>query len=125
MFTANKTSYLLVFQQDYTLNQKFKYLIKMKTFIESEIEGYLAENLRDWRLEENALRRDFKFKTFVEAFSFMTAIALEAEKVDHHPDWTNSYNKVSIAFSTHSEKGITLLDYDLAGKTDELYKRYH
>lgn len=96
----------------------------MKTFIESEIEGYLSENLKDWRLEDNALRRDFKFKTFVEAFAFMTAIALEAEKVDHHPDWSNSYNKVSIALTTHSEKGISQQDYDLAGKIDALFKKF-
>lgn len=121
---ANKTTYLLVFQLDSSLNQKFKNQNPMKTFTESEIEAYITENLKDWRLEENAIKRDFKFKTFVEAFSFMTAIALEAEKMDHHPDWSNSYNKVSIALATHSEKGITQNDYDLAGKTDALFKRY-
>lgn len=97
----------------------------MKTFTDNEIAAYLAENLKDWTLEEKTLKRDFKFKTFVEAFSFMTAIALEAEKADHHPDWYNSYNKVSIAFSTHSEKGVTQLDYDLAAKADTFFKRYN
>lgn len=96
----------------------------MKTFTENEITNYIAQQLKDWKFEGNALCRDFKFKNFVDAFSFMTAIALEAEKVDHHPDWSNSYNKVHIALSTHSEKGITQLDYDLAGKTDALFKRY-
>ncbi|MGE5395267.1 MAG: 4a-hydroxytetrahydrobiopterin dehydratase [Candidatus Saccharibacteria bacterium] len=96
----------------------------MKTFTESEITNYITQQLKDWKLENNSLRRDFKFKNFVDAFSFMTAIALEAEKADHHPDWSNSYNKVSIAFATHSEKGITQLDYDLAGKTNALYKRF-
>lgn len=96
----------------------------MKTFTESEITSYITQQLKEWKYEGNALSREFKFKNFVDAYSFMTSIALEAEKADHHPDWSNSYNKVSIAFSTHSEKGITQLDYDLAGKTDAIFKRY-
>lgn len=96
----------------------------MKTFTESEITEYITQQLKDWSYEQNALKRDFKFKDFVDAFSFMTAIALEAEKADHHPDWSNSYNKVSISLSTHSEKGITQRDYDLAAKADALFKRF-
>ena len=96
----------------------------MKTFTESEITGYMAQNLKEWKLEGNAIKREFKFKNFVDAFSFMTAIALEAEKVDHHPDWSNSYNKVSIALSTHSEKGVTQRDYDMAGVADAQFKRF-
>jgi len=96
----------------------------MKTFTNDEVAGYLANHLKNWALKETALNRDFKFKTFVEAFSFMTSIALEVEKMDHHPDWTNSYNKVSIALSTHSANGITQLDFDLADKIDQIYKKY-
>ena len=96
----------------------------MKTFNQQEIATQLEQTLKSWKLDENALKRDFKFKNFVESFSFMTAIALEAEKMDHHPDWSNSYNKVAISLSTHSEKGITQNDFDLAAKIDNLFKRY-
>ena len=96
----------------------------MKAISNDEVAGYLANHLKNWTLKETAINRDFKFKTFVEAFSFMTAIALEVEKIDHHPDWTNSYNKVNIELSTHSANGITQLDFDLADKIDQIYKKY-
>lgn len=96
----------------------------MKTYTNDEIADHLAQNFKFWRYDGKAINREFKFKNFVEAFSFMTAIALEVEKIDHHPDWSNSYNKVSIALSTHSEKGITQNDFDLAGKIDAIFKRY-
>lgn len=96
----------------------------MEAISKEEVTGYLANHLKNWSFKETALHRDFKFKTFVESFSFMTSIALEVEKMDHHPDWTNSYNKVSIDLSTHSAKGITQLDFDLAGTIDTIYKKY-
>ena len=58
----------------------------MKTLTNEEVTISLKKDLKDWTFEKNAIKRDFKFRTFVEAFSFMTSIALEAEKVDHHPD---------------------------------------
>lgn len=58
--------------------------------------------------------QEFSFKSFAEAFSFMTHVALLAEKADHHPDWSNSYNKVRIALSTHSAGGVTEKDVALA-----------
>ncbi len=61
-----------------------------------------------------SISQDFTFKTFAEAFSFMTHVALLAEKADHHPDWSNSYNKVSISLSTHSAGGLTEKDLNLA-----------
>jgi 4a-hydroxytetrahydrobiopterin dehydratase len=94
----------------------------MNALSKSEVVNYLSVHLLNWTFEETAIKRDFKFKTFVEAFSFMTAIALEAEKADHHPDWSNVYNKVSITLNTHSANGITQQDFDLAGKIDSLYK---
>ena len=71
-----------------------------------------------------ALLREFQFKTFRQAFAFMTEVALEAERANHHPDWQNSYNKVTIALSTHSEKRITEKDFALAGKIERIYSRY-
>ena len=96
----------------------------MKVFSKDEVVSYLALDLQNWNFKEMSINRDFKFKTFVEAFSFMTAIALEVEKLDHHPDWTNSYNKVSIALSTHSANGITQMDFDVADKINKIYKKY-
>jgi len=96
----------------------------MKALTNDEVTSYLVNHLKSWTFKETALNRDFKFKTFVEAFSFMTAIALEVEKMDHHPDWTNSYNIVSIALSTHSANGITQMDFDLANIIDQTFKKY-
>ena len=96
----------------------------MKALTELEVASFLTDNLQDWTFEKNSINRDFKFKTFIEAFSFMTAIALVAEKLNHHPDWSNSYNKVSIALTNHEAKGVTQLDFDLASKIDRLFKNY-
>lgn len=64
-----------------------------------------------WTESKNQLSRDFKFKDFTEAFAFMTRVALIAEKMDHHPTWTNTYNTVSIQLSTH-DAGNTVTDLD-------------
>ncbi|MCF8302249.1 MAG: 4a-hydroxytetrahydrobiopterin dehydratase [Bacteroidales bacterium] len=73
-----------------------------------------------WKEENNKLTRTFEFKNFVEAFSFMTQVALLAEKRDHHPDWSNSYNKVEISLMSHDVGKITERDRELASKIDEL-----
>ncbi len=69
----------------------------------------------NWKEQDNSLRAEFKFKNFVEAFSFMTAVALIAEKQNHHPKWTNTYNVVAFELSTHDEGNtVTQKDHDLA-----------
>jgi 4a-hydroxytetrahydrobiopterin dehydratase len=98
--------------------------VDMKTFNESEISGRLTKDLKGWRYEKDAIRKDFEFGNFIEAFSFMTAVALEAEKSDHHPEWSNVYNKVSIALNTHSAGGITDLDFNLAGRIENANGRF-
>ena len=95
----------------------------MKALTKEEVKSYLALNLKSWTQTETAIMQEFKFRNFVEAFSFMTAIALEAEKMDHHPDWKNVYNQVTISLNTHSANGITQLDFDLAKKIDAIYKK--
>jgi 4a-hydroxytetrahydrobiopterin dehydratase len=81
----------------------------MKALSEQEVVRFMKENLKDWTVVKNTIPRDFKFKTFVEAFSFMTAVALEAEKLNHHPDWSNSYNKVSISLTNHEANGVSYI----------------
>lgn len=74
-----------------------------------------------WKEENNKLYKKFKFKTFSEAFAFMTRIALEAEKMDHHPLWTNEYNQLEIWLSSHDAGDIvTDKDKKLAKKIDAL-----
>lgn len=77
--------------------------------------------MSNWKEENNSLKRKFKFKDFIEAWSFMTKVAMTAEKMNHHPEWSNVYNKVEITLTTH-DKGntITEKDRELAKKIDEL-----
>jgi 4a-hydroxytetrahydrobiopterin dehydratase len=74
-----------------------------------------------WKEADNCLQRDFEFKNFVDAFGFMSRVALLAEKMNHHPNWSNVYNKVSIRLNTH-DAGDTVTDRDrkLAAAIDKL-----
>ena len=72
------------------------------------------ESVNDWVLENGKLRREFRFANFVEAFGFMTCAAIEAEKMNHHPEWFNVYNKVVVDLTTHDAGGISELDFRLA-----------
>lgn len=80
--------------------------------------------LGDWSYDaaRKALHRDVAFHDFSEAFAFMTQVALIAEKSGHHPDWSNGYNRVSIALSTHDAGGVTQKDVALATAIDKLLK---
>jgi 4a-hydroxytetrahydrobiopterin dehydratase len=79
----------------------------------------LAE-LSGWRLVENrdAIEKSFKFRTFNEAWGFMSRVALAAEKMNHHPEWFNVYNRVDIVLSTHDCGGLSELDIKLAKRID-------
>jgi 4a-hydroxytetrahydrobiopterin dehydratase len=76
--------------------------------------------LPGWRYDAaaGALRRSLRFADFAEAFAFMTRVALAAEQADHHPDWSNSWNRVDVALTTHSEGGVTARDLALARTID-------
>lgn len=78
--------------------------------------GMALESLPFWSLaaDGKSLVRELVFADFSAAFCFMTAVALAAEKMDHHPDWSNAWNKVSVALTTHSSGGVTALDVRLA-----------
>ena len=84
--------------------------------LSDEERGKALEALPGWRYDESAgaIWRDFAFVDFPAAFAFMTRSALAAEKADHHPDWSNSWNKVEIALTTHSAGGLTAKDVALA-----------
>jgi len=79
--------------------------------------------LHGWRLEGGGLRREFEFADFSEAFAFMTRVALAAEKLDHHPDWSNVWNRVCVSLTTHDAGGVTDLDFRLASLMDRLMKK--
>ena len=68
--------------------------------------------------DRDAIRKSFKFKTFNQAFGFMTRVALAADKMDHHPEWSNVYNRVDIVLTTHSCGGLSELDLKLARKIE-------
>ncbi|HTK35972.1 MAG TPA: 4a-hydroxytetrahydrobiopterin dehydratase [Caulobacteraceae bacterium] len=80
------------------------------------------KSLPGWRSVSgrDALTKDFRFADFSAAFGFMTRVALAAEAMDHHPEWTNAYNRVEITLTTHSSGGVTALDLALARAIDRL-----
>ncbi|CAG8628365.1 6366_t:CDS:2 [Paraglomus brasilianum] len=88
----------------------------------------LVEPLKnnEWELVDgrDAIKKKFEFKDFNEAFGFMTRIALQADKVDHHPEWFNVYNNVEITLATHECQGLSMRDVDLANFIDNIYKRH-
>lgn len=93
----------------------------------AEINAFLAARLSGpcrWSVCDGKLCTSLKFATFKEAFAFMTAIALFAESRDHHPEWSNVYNRVEIALATHDAGGITHKDIELATYIERIYLRY-
>ena len=87
---------------------------------QAELAAALKE-LPGWSVTDGKLRRVFEFKDFSAAFAFMTRVALAAEKMDHHPDWSNSWNKVTVELVTHSAGGLTANDAGLARRMNEIF----
>jgi 4a-hydroxytetrahydrobiopterin dehydratase len=85
----------------------------------ADVETRLAE-LAQWSLKDEKLYRKFVFADFVEAFGFMSKVALLAERMDHHPEWSNVYNRVEIHLTTHDAGGITERDFELAQRISRL-----
>ncbi len=81
-----------------------------------------VNDLNDWAdvPGRDAIHKGFRFKNFREAWGFMSQVALVAEKMDHHPEWSNVYGKVEVTLTTHSAQGVTALDIKLAQKMDEI-----
>jgi len=78
--------------------------------------------LAGWREADgrDAIEKSFRFKTFSEAFGFMARVALVAERMDHHPEWLNVYNRVDVTLATHSAGGVTARDIELAKAMDRI-----
>jgi 4a-hydroxytetrahydrobiopterin dehydratase len=91
-----------------------------KKLTEAEVNEHLAKR-EGWALVDGKLHREFTCKDFVAAFGKMTSVALVAESMNHHPEWFNVWNKVVIDLNTHSVKGISNLDFELATKIDEIF----
>lgn len=91
---------------------------------QSEIDTSLQElnklSEKSWSIKEEKLHREFKFTDFIAAFGFMTKVALLAERVNHHPEWSNVYNKVSISLTTHEAGGLSTRDFELAQEISKL-----
>lgn len=81
------------------------------------------DQLKNWKVVDEKLQRIFVFRDFVQAFGFMTQVAIVAEKMNHHPEWSNVYKTVTIDLITHSEGFITQLDAELAVKMDDIFNK--
>jgi 4a-hydroxytetrahydrobiopterin dehydratase len=89
---------------------------------DAEIAAALS-NLAGWEHRGGKLHREFRFADFSQAFAFMTRAALAAEKLDHHPDWSNVWNRVTVDLNTHDAGGLTKLDFELARRMNEIAGR--
>lgn len=87
-----------------------------------DVESALS-TLPGWSLANDKLHREYKFPDFTHAFGFMATAATAIEKMDHHPDWWNSYNRVTVDLITHTAKGITQADIDLAKLLESIAKK--
>jgi 4a-hydroxytetrahydrobiopterin dehydratase len=94
--------------------------MRAEKLTDAEIQKQLT-NLNGWKLENGKLHRTFECKDFVAAFGKMTQVALVAESMNHHPEWFNVWNKVVIDLNTHSVQGISTLDFQLAGRINEIF----
>ncbi|XP_055378273.1 pterin-4-alpha-carbinolamine dehydratase [Condylostylus longicornis] len=101
--------------------------VKMAKLTEKEREEVLVPLLNEgWSVvkDRDAIYKEFLFKNFNEAFTFMSGIALMAEKMDHHPEWFNVYNKVQITMSTHDCGGLSMKDIKIANFMNQIANRY-
>jgi 4a-hydroxytetrahydrobiopterin dehydratase len=78
-----------------------------------------------WTEKDNSLQRNFRFRNFIEAWAFMTEVAFQAERLGHHPNWTNVYNSVEIKLTTHDAGNtVTEKDHKLAAAIDKVFKKF-
>ena len=94
-------------------------MAKPQKLTDEQIKNEL-ESLKNWSLNEGKLHREYKFENFVEAFGFMTRVALVVERINHHPEWFNVYHTLIVDLTTHDAGGISELDIKLATKMEAL-----
>tara|TARA_B100000214_G_scaffold203847_1_gene147792 strand:+ start:64 stop:354 length:291 start_codon:yes stop_codon:yes gene_type:complete len=90
---------------------------------QTQLDNFVLQN-PSWNVENKTIKKEFKFENFIEAFGFMSKVALLSEKMNHHPTWQNTYNKVKIELTTHDKGGITTNDTKLAESIDKLINTF-
>ena len=98
-------------------------MAKRRLLSQQEINDGL-EKLSGWKIVNGKLHKEFQFKSFVQAFGFMTSIAITAEAMNHHPEWFNVYDKVRVDLITHDLGGISTFDVALAEKMNQLAESF-
>ena len=96
----------------------------MKHYTAASIAESLGTHAADWQWGAGCIKTELVFKDFRAAFAFMSKVADMAEKLGHHPDWQNSYNKIMISLRTHDQSAVTTLDLALAKRISMLYRRF-
>ena len=91
----------------------------MKTY-NQKTASELLKTLSDWQFKNNGIEKKFEFKNFSQALAFMLQVGIESEKMNHHPEWSNVYNKVNIRLTTHDANGVTDKDFELAKKIENI-----
>ncbi len=91
----------------------------MKTY-NQETASELLKTLSNWQFKNNGIEKKFEFKNFSQALAFMLQVGIESEKMNHHPEWSNVYNKVNIRLTTHDANGVTDKDFELAKKIENI-----
>ena len=86
---------------------------------QTQLNNFINKN-PSWIVDNKAIKKEFKFENFIDAFGFMSKVAILSEKMNHHPNWQNTYNKVKIELTTHDKGGITSNDTKLAESIDKL-----
>ena len=86
---------------------------------QNQLDCFIEKN-PSWTIDNKSIKKEFKFDHFIDAFGFMSKVAILSEKIDHHPDWQNTYNKVKINLTTHDRGGVTTNDIKLAESIDKL-----
>lgn len=105
-----------------TLEQAKEMTSLSPTEIQVRLVSLNADGAHPWTYEEGKLHKEFVFSDFIAAFGFMTRAALVAERQNHHPDWSNVYNRVVVSLSTHEASGVSDADFRLAGEFDALFE---
>ena len=93
--------------------------------MEDNIQVFFSDNKWSFIDNDKKVRKIFQFKSFTEAFAWMNEVAFEAEKIDHHPDWTNVYSSVDVTLSTHDQNKLTNKDLSLAKTMEKAFVKYN